>query len=128
MKLFMIKMPDEREIEVLSKNDNIEKIIKDNLNEKEFSEFCYDEEEFMKRVEYHSIPISKKLWYITTNQKGYDTYDSGVICAYTEKQAIEISEKDMSNISKKYENRANFIGEAKEDLLIGKVCYSFNAG
>ena len=68
-----------------------------------------------------------KLYLLSTNQSGWDTYDSAVYCAYNEEDACKMSEKAMS-FNGEYKNTAEYIGIADKLCGRGEVCSSFNAG
>ncbi len=84
----------------------------------------------------------KKLYLIWQNEViGYDTYDSAVVCAASEKEAKKvhpsIHEQDrwwengrsMDNWAPFLEHiNVVYLGEANEKVDFGVVCASFNAG
>jgi len=118
-----------REYERISdRMDTISNLVEKNIQESEVGLFYIDHKTFMdKYVEYRVKGVNKNLYLIITNQSGYDTYDSAVYCAYTEKEAIKMSENRMS-YSNEYKNTAELIGTPKEDLEVGEIVSSFNAG
>ncbi len=120
---------NEREYEVISDRvDKISNLVEMNLQESEVGLFYMDYKNFMdNRVKYSVKEANKNLYLILTNQSGYDTYDCAVYCAYTEKEAIKMSENRMS-YSNEYKNTAELIGIADEDLEVGEIVSSFNAG
>ena len=80
-----------------------------------------------------------KLWLISQNQNNdYDTFDSAVVCAADEDDAVsivpdhfghsEFGEYNMGWASSKEYVQATYIGEAGEELKRGLVLASFNAG
>ena len=81
-----------------------------------------------------------KLYLISqTANRGYDTYDSAVVCAPDEETARHMDPGGeglaMVNLEDNYcwaNDLANvtveFLGEAKPGMLQGVVCASFNAG
>jgi len=73
-----------------------------------------------------TLLVDKSLWLIETNEFGYDMYDSGVFCAYTEEEALSLGNDKGRGFSEN--NSITKIGQAKKDLPIGEVCLSFNAG
>ncbi len=84
--------------------------------------------------------MSKTLYLISQNKNnGYDTYDSAVVCAYTEEEAKHMypgNGKAWDSISerKRYAWAApefvtvQYLGWAHASIEIGVVCASFNAG
>ena len=127
MFLYTVKIRDEI-FEYLSEKDlTDEELVEIFLTVDNMGTFYLNPEEFID--DYCTIEIEeayKQLFLIITSERGYDTYDSAVYCAYTEKLAIEYSIKDMGQ---NYEsNNAEFIGVAKETLPLGQVVASFNAG
>ncbi len=81
-----------------------------------------------------------KLYLISQSKNcGYDTYDSAVVCAPDEDTArninpdgVMMSEADWSrDFSTWYHSKdveVEYIGEAEENMTIGVICASFNAG
>ena len=69
-----------------------------------------------------------KLYLVTQEvNNNYDTYDSAVVCAENEEKAKALHPQVGADC--KVENvKAEYIGEAKVDLIEGVVCESFNAG
>ena len=75
-----------------------------------------------------------------TVNKGYDTYDSVVVAAYSAEQAAEIHPcgnpvvtvedwKDFGDWAKSLTDiHIKYIGKAVEGTKVGVVCASFNAG
>jgi hypothetical protein len=118
-----------RKYDFISKNKNRKSdLVEKYLKVDDYPEFYDDQMKFIDNYcKLHIREAVKNLYYITTNQRGYDTYDSAVYCAYSESHAIELSEKDMSAY-KKYSNLARIIGIAEPHLKIGVVISSFNAG
>ena len=84
-----------------------------------------------------------KLWLVSQNvATGYDTYDSAVVAAETEKDARETypGEYTPEGWPAQYLDAlfpdwahpdsvtAKYIGEAAEGVAAGVICASFNAG
>ena len=74
-----------------------------------------------------------KLYLIRQNvNKGYDTYDSAVVCAADEDAAREITpDGDTSRYGgwcRPQHVAVEYIGEAAETTKQGVICASFNAG
>lgn len=89
-----------------------------------------------------------KLWLLSqTVNTGYDTYDSCVVAAETEEDAKTIHPSKYTKVCAVKANddgrhndlgcftwgyqedvKAEYLGEAKDDLARGVVCASFNAG
>ena len=80
-----------------------------------------------------------KLYLLTQNDNtGYDTYDSCIVCAENEQDAITISPDEYHKIEDKYQYTSwarevssitcEEIGEANEKQVRGVVLASFNAG
>jgi hypothetical protein len=80
-----------------------------------------------------------KLYKLSQNDNNnYDTYDSCIVCAENEKDAITISPDGFHTIEEKYEYTSwardvsaitcEEIGEANEKQVRGVVLASFNAG
>lgn len=78
-----------------------------------------------------------KLWYIYQDQNnGYDTYDSAVVAAETEKDARNTHPSKYGRWGEDYPCWANssehvgarLIGEALPNVSAGVICASFNAG
>lgn len=68
-----------------------------------------------------------KLWKIeVTGAVGYDEYDSAVVAAETEEQALAIKPSEYSTWPGPVE--IAYIGEAKEGTEPGVIVASFNAG
>ena len=70
----------------------------------------------------------------TVNTK-YDTYDSAVVCAATEEDAIKIPPGDPAYYQspidvwcQEKDVKVKFIGEAAPEMEVGVICASFNAG
>lgn len=66
---------------------------------------------------------------------GYDTYDSMVVCAKDAYEAKNIHPYEYPNAwesgvwgNSPDQVTVEYIGEAAEDLAVGVVCASFNAG
>jgi len=117
-----------REYEVLADyGESVSAIVYDKITNSELSEYLEDSEKFIERyVEYTAEKCQKNIYLIVTDQRGYDTYDSAVFCAYTEAQALEFT---IERMGKDYENSSvEYIGKAKEDLELGEIVTSFNAG
>lgn len=62
----------------------------------------------------------KKLYKVSRELGGYDEYDSAIVCAYSPTQALSEKTAMWQKIS--------YIGVAKQNLPIGLVIGSFNAG
>jgi hypothetical protein len=72
--------------------------------------------------------------------KGYDTYDSAVVCAPDEATARSMSPRDGTPITAEYNSkvscwvaspkkvRVTYIGEASPEITQCVLCASFNAG
>ena len=83
-----------------------------------------------------------KLFRISQDKNNdYDTYDSAVVCAETEEQArfihprYQIDDKEWNGKVDVYDSwvdaenvKVEYIGEAKEGMVKGVICASFNAG
>jgi hypothetical protein len=72
-----------------------------------------------------------KLYYISqTKNRGYGTFDSAVVCAPDETTARNINPNGNSYSSWCYPEyvEVEYLGEAKEDMEMGVICSSFNAG
>ena len=82
-----------------------------------------------------------KIYYISQSKnRGYDTYDSAVVCAPDEDTARNINprggmmtEEDWSRTYSTWcysakDVEVEYLGEAKEDMTTGVICSSFNAG
>lgn len=80
-----------------------------------------------------------KLWLLTSDASGYDTYDALVVAAQTEEKAKMILPStsydwnDKSNISQVWaahpgKVKAELIGTAAKGTKPGLILYSFNAG
>jgi len=82
-----------------------------------------------------------KIFLITQSvNNGYDTYDSAVVFAESEEEAIKIhpdnsdkewfkkADRDYGTWAPKEFVKAEYIGEAKEGTERGVACSSFNAG
>jgi len=70
-----------------------------------------------------------KIW--QEINKGYDTYDSAVVCAESEEEARKIPPDDISYLemwADFSDVMVEYIGEAKEGLEKGVIVASFNAG
>ena len=119
---------DYKEI-INDKKDRIKEIIEELIFPHEYADFYSDTEAFINsKLEdgYTVKKATKKIYYITTSQRGWDTCDSGVYCNYTEKLVLEDIIKDMGM---HYSDSAiEYIGKATKDLEIGSICTSFNAG
>ena len=92
---------------------------------KDAAEFYTNRENYIADVEIvfeeHGYP---RIWEFQTGETGWDTYDSGVFIAWTEKRARELAEK----ISRDFLNAdVTCIGTANQITEEG-VCSSFNAG
>lgn len=92
--------------------------------------------------------IIMKLFLLTVANKGYDTYDSCVVCAETEYQARRIHPKSIDGdvywsqlhgddnhfkgrfgwISDVNDINVTYLGEAAPNMTAGVVCASFNPG
>jgi len=123
--IFEIK---DRKYEELSKEENhLDALIEQNILCDEVPEFYSDQEAFIKKyTKGHSIKTHKKLFLVQTDQRGWDTYDSAVFCAWTEKEALELTIRRMGQ---DYEHSTvKEIGKANKDLEVGEVVSSFNAG
>jgi hypothetical protein len=120
----------EDKYELISKEKfNKEILVNKYLLERDMPEFYEDTQKFIE--EHCKISVRegiKKLYLIHTNKSGWDTYDSAVYCAYSERQAIELSEEKMSSHCLKYTNLAKEMGTAENFIEIGEVVSSFNAG
>ena len=119
-----------REYEELNiQSDYLPSLIEQNITENELADFYTDQELFIKeQTSGHLLKTHKKLFLVETDQTGYDTYDSAVYCAWTEKEAIELSENNMGSSYYPYHNTVKEIGKANKNLDIGEVVSSFNAG
>jgi len=117
-----------RTTEYLSEDEfHIEEKLHDLILEDEIYDFYNNSKIFIEdQVQFKTEEARKKLWLINTDQSGWDTYDSGVFCAYTEKQALDFSIDRMGNAYE--DNTADVIGLAIASLEIGEVVSSFNAG
>jgi hypothetical protein len=77
-----------------------------------------------------------KLWLISQDvNRGYDTYDSAVVAAMTEREALQThpSGGEWNNWGDCWANNpeqvtASFVGDAAPGTLAGVVLASFNAG
>lgn len=94
-------------------------------SQKDYSDFYSDMLEFMKDVHY-TIEYSQfpNIWIFYTKVGGYDTYDSGVFSAWTERRAREIAEKK----SKDFENADVDVIGLYNKQIEEEICCSFNAG
>lgn len=92
---------------------------------KDAAEFYTNREQYMADIEY-SIEILKypKIWEFQTSVRGYDTYDSAVFIAWTEKRARKSAEAISEDFYNAY---VECIGTANK-LVEECVCSSFNAG
>ena len=130
MYIYSIQINKEENLELITEEKlDKEILINKFISEKDKLEFYKDTEKFIE--EKCSLKVRKGikcLYLIYTDKSGYDTYDSAVYCAYTEKQVIQLSEVQMGGGWETYHNNAEFIGTAHEDLRIGEVVSSFNAG
>jgi hypothetical protein len=128
MIVYTIKIND-REYEILEDFKDTYTIMSNLIIESEMPLFYGNYDDFMtKFVSIKREEAFKKLYFISTNQTGYDTYDSAVYCAYTDKQAKEMSEQRMNYKEGEYNNKVSVIGTARTDVEIGEVVSSFNAG
>jgi len=126
MYLYKFSIQD-RQYSILNEDeDKLQELIEKNIKNDEIAIFYGDHKEFMDNfVDVENIELQDKgIYLIWTDKHGYDTYDSARYCAYTEEQAIELSEEKMSSYYK-YKNTAELIGIANEDL---EIVSSFNAG
>lgn len=81
-----------------------------------------------------------KLYYLSQDKvSGYDTYSDCVVCAENEKDAISIDPstnnicptedlRDYATWCLQKDVKAEYIGEAVEELKRGVICSSFHAG
>jgi hypothetical protein len=80
-----------------------------------------------------------KLFLISQNEnRGYDTYDSAVVCAEnadaarqmnpSERGAVRWGDSFSTWCSSPEKVTVQLIGEASPDITIGVICASFNAG
>jgi len=83
-----------------------------------------------------------KLFLLTQSENsGYDTYDSAVVCAVDEESAKKIhpsghDSKWWQRPNERYSSwatsldrvHAQYLGEALDAILPGVICASFNAG
>ena len=128
---YNIKIND-REYSLLSEDQMsryqiVEKYIKDN----EISDFYETPEDFIRiKCDVQVEQAELKLWLISTDRSGYDTYDSAVYAAYTEEQAVQLSEEQMSSgrSYNRYSNHAEYLGDAYRDVELGEIVSSFNGG
>lgn len=129
MYIYFIQINEERN-ELISKEKlNKVKLVERYITGKDMADFYEDNDKFIKENCIIKVREGyKSLYLISTNQSGYDTYDSAVYCAYTEKQAIQLSEENMGSSYKPYTNLARMIGTAEDFMEIGEVVSSFNAG
>lgn len=109
------------EVRVLSEISNKSKIIEDNVPYKFISQY-YNQE---LKITCTKEKVFKKLYIIYTGFNDYDTYDSGVFCAYNKEQCLELAIKKSGFFNSQ---DIHEIGIANEDLELGEVCTSFNAG
>jgi hypothetical protein len=110
-------------------NDIVEQICLDNYYylDINISDYYFDTDSFIKEtLSISTLLVEKSLWLIETGEFGYDMYDSGVFCAYTEQEALEFGSDRGRGFSDN--NSITKIGTANKDLKIGEVCLSFNAG
>ena len=117
-----------REYEELNiQGDYFPALVEQKINENELADFYTDQELFIKeQTTGHIVKTHKKLFLILTDQNGWDTYDSGVFCAWTEKEALEMV---IQRMGEDYKNSTiQEIGKANKDLDIGEIVSSFNAG
>ena len=89
----------------------VEKFYRDGLEDYKFS--------------IEDVPL--KIWYISTYVHGWDTYDSAVVYAYDDKEALEIF---VSLAGENYrDSKVTYSGICtKENEKPRIVCASFNAG
>jgi len=117
-----------REYEELNiQADYLPALIEQHINNNELADFYTDQELFIKeQTTGHAIKTNKKLYLIETTQRGWDTYDSGVFCAWSEKECTEMV---IARMGGDYaDSEIIEIGKASSDLDIGEVVSSFNAG
>ena len=117
-----------RDYEKLSpQKDYMASFIGQNINNNELADFYTDQEDFIKtQTQGFYTKTYKKLYLIETTQRGWDTYDSGVFCGYSKQ---EIKEMVIDRMGDDYaDSEIIEIGKANEDLDIGEVVSSFNAG
>lgn len=106
--------------------NTIEELVQEHfVTLKDAEEFYTNREQYMKEIQYsiqeHGYPT---IWEFQTNQTGWDTYDSGVFIAWTEKRARKIAEEISSDF---YRAHVECIGISNR-VIEGYVCTSFNAG
>lgn len=105
------------------------KLVEQFITEKDLDSFYENPKEFIdKKCILNTREGCKSLYLILTDQSGWDTYDSAIYCAYTEKQAIQLSEEKMGGSYQRYTNTAKIIGTAEDFVQTGDVVSSFNAG
>jgi len=117
-----------RQYEELNINEDcMSSLIEQNINENELADFYTDRELFIKeQTTGHVVKTHKKLYLIQTTQRGWDTYDSAVFCAWTEKDCIEMVVQAMGEDYR--DSKIIEIGKANKDLGVGEIVSSFNAG
>ena len=108
-------------------NDNIVSIIEQYFlkSQKDYADFYFDIAEYMKDV-YYTIEYSQfpNLWIFYTNVRGYDTYDSGVFSAWSERRARELAESKSKDFEDAEIDIIGLYNKQKEE----EICCSFNAG
>ena len=92
---------------------------------KDAAEFYTNREQYMTDIEY-SIEFLEypRIWEFQTSVRGYDTYDSGVFIAWTEKRARKSAEAISKDFYKAYVECIGTANKVQEEC----VCSSFNAG
>jgi len=129
MKYFYKYEIDDNEYKLLSdKKLNKEEVVELTLDYKYIAEFYADIDKFLdERVKnFEESDLIKSLFLVETTITGYDTYDSAVYCAYNEDEVKDFIEKDMG---KDYlDSKISKIGIALEDVELGQIVASFNAG
>lgn len=92
---------------------------------KDAAEFYTNREQYMSNIECN-IEILKypRIWFLVTDARGYDTYDSGVFIAWTENRAREIAEEISGDFKKAHVECIGVSNKVQEEC----VCSSFNAG